>query len=436
MNLFIQPYVQGVQQALQFGLFDPRSSREARPRFTRDSVPLLSRVNSFYVPTGRWPARGWILSARGEYNQLNTYATNFMLELGDSTQANNTAIFSNLAIVQAQCVTRGLVTDPSALYLVELTDTRGILSNQWFHYPLTAQYNVRAPAYPSTFMPGSMQYTGGGYTTWTWATMVENIWNVLSAFLGVWPGFPIGYNVSGTPEGFSFVGVSAWEVLNDILEHIGLTIACDLTQISPYTIVNPGAIDNNFLTLQASLATNLEDDLEWIDKGAGRVPATVVVLFKRRNAVYGTEETVTYGQYAGAVPAAPFQWQMFPYYSVTVNAPLTFLGAVGVHYLWDDFTVSYDMDNNPISADTATAASIAAERVSQYFAKIYRQTLGYMSQTYTGALSFTTGSMVDGVCWYQDYKDVDWHGWKTKIVRGMEPPFDAVGLSSRSVSGY
>lgn len=403
---------------LQFGLCDPCSVREDRRRFRRDAHRLLERVNSFYCPTGRWPSKGWVLLPRSEYNQLNSYSDALQLNIGDTTAPNNVKTLMNLSIVQAQCMTRGLASDPAALYLIELTDDRGILANDWFQAPTTSSYNIRAPAYPQVFHPATMS----GGTTWTWATMLQDIWNQMNTLdggnvLGAWPGLPAGVTVSGTPEGFWFPGVPAWWALNDVLEHLGLTVACDLTQANPFTIVSAGATDAAFAALQAKYTTNLEDDLEWIDSGAGRVPQTVKVLFRRRNSVYGTEETVRYDAQ---------QWDMAPFYSVTLSAPAKFAGAVGSHFIWSDFTVRYDQDGSPLAADTATANAIAQERITQYFGRIYRQTAGYMTQTYAGALPFTTGPQVDGVCWYQDYNSDDWQGWRTRIIRGPYPPFPEI----------
>lgn len=398
--------------SLQFPLCDPRSVRENRERFRRDKVPLLDRVNSFYVPTGRWPMRGWLLLPRVEYSKLDTYSTALQLNIGDTSKADNVSTFKNLSIVQAQCVTRGLASDLNALYLVEVTDGRGIVSNKWFQFPVTTSYNIRAPAYPQTFHPGSMN----SGTTWTWSTMLQNIWEQMGTFLGTWPGLPSA--PAGTPEGFWMQGTSAWKMLCDVLDHLGFTIACDLTLSNPFTIVKPGAADTAFTDLQTKYTTNLEDDLEWIDTGAGRVPKTVKVLFRRRNSIYGTEETVTYRNDDTAD-----QWDMTTLYSVSVTAPSTFSSAVGTHYIWSDYTVRYDHNGDPLADDTTMATTIATERVTQYFDRIYSGTAGLMSQTYAGALPFTTGSRVDGVAWMQNYANKSRHAWRTQIVRGILPPW-------------
>lgn len=385
--------------------------REGRSRFRRDQLPLLDRVNTFYVPNGEYPMRGWLLLPRKDYDQLNRYSTTLQLEIGDPRKQHNVGTLKNLAIVQAQCVTRGLSADENALYLIEITDARGVISNRWFRAPTTNRnFNIRSPAYPETFQTDSLD----GGTTWTWTKMIQNLWEQMPS-LGAYPGLP--YAPSGTPEGFWFVGVSVWKALCGVLEHLGMDIACDLTADAPYTIVDPGAADASFDTLTTRYATHLQDDLEWLDVGSGRVPGTVKVLFRRRNAIYGTEETVTYRNDGMAQ-----QWDMNTAYSVSVSAPATFSGATGTHYLWSDFTVRYDLDSVPLAADTTLAAQIATERVEQYFREIYDRTLGYMTRTYAGALPFKTGSRVDGVCWRHAHEG-NRVAWETQLVRGPEPPW-------------
>jgi hypothetical protein len=386
-----------------YPLIDPRSVREDRARFRREMLGPLERANSLYVPSGRWASRGWFLMARSDYSNVNKFSTELQLSIGQLP-----TLF-NLSIVQAQCVTRGLASDPNAIYLVEITDDRGILFNQWFQLPLISQYNIRAPAYQQGFCSGSLNIG----TPWTWGTMLQDMWDSMNTLaggnvLGPWPGLPIV--PTATPEGFWFTGVPGWTLFNDVIEYLGMEVACDLTKAAPFTIVVPGVADPAFAAATVKYSSYIEDDLEWLDAGAGRVPATVVVLFRRRNSYYGTEETVRNDA---------LQWSTDAVYQVSVPAPVAFSSAVGMHYIWTDFTVRYDEDSNPVAADVATATVIAQERVLQYFAKVYRQTLGFMTQTYSGALPFSTGPQVDGVRWYQTGED----GWRTQIVRGAYPPW-------------
>lgn len=413
MNTFGQPYVEGVSQAVgPFPLWDRRSVRDDRQRFGRSPVPLLDRANSIYIPTGRSPTRAWILVRRGDYDKLDKYSTSLQLEVADSTKADNIGVLRHLSIVQAQCVTRGLAQEPDALYLVELTDARGVMHNRWFQHPMDDQYNIRAPAYPNgTFFSESLD----SGVVWTWEAMARDMWERMP-LLGPWPGFPLGYAQTGTPEGFWFSGVPTWYALCDVLEHIGLTVACDLTSSTPFTIVQPGA-DDDFDDMTTEYAGRLEDDLEWIDVGAGRVPGTVKVYFRVRNEFYGTEETVR---------SDDLQWATGAVHTVSVAAPVVFNGAVGTHYLWSDFTLRCDVDGVLLPADVVTADTIASADVQDYFAEIYRTTLGHMTRVYAGALPFTTGPRVDGVCYYQDYRCDYRGGWCTKLMRGKITPFAEV----------
>lgn len=362
---------------------------------------MLSYANSLYVPSGRYKARGWILLPLYEYERLNSYSTSLQLDIGDTANTDNVNTIKNLSIVQAQCVTRGVSADPNSIYLIELTDARGVIHNEWFQFPLNAKYNIRSPAYPQTFNTDSID----GSIPWTWSRMLQTIWTSMP-LLGAWPGLPI--TPSSTPEGFWFSGVPAWQALNDILDYLGLSIACDLTSNSPYTIVIDSNDDPSFNALQSRFANNLEDDLDWVLTGAGRVPGSVLVLFRRRNEIYGSEETVTYTN-----DGTSQQWDMKSIYSVLVPAPSDYTGGTGKHYIWSDFTVRYDMNSSPLSADTTTAATIASDLVNKYFNRIQPRRL---TSTYAGALPFTTGSEVDGVRWYQDYSEQSRQGWKTQVV--------------------
>lgn len=379
--------------ATQVPLFSPKSVIADRQRFGREAMPNLEKVNSICCPAGRQPSTGYILLKKTDYDRLDKYSTSLELRITPEV------VLKHLAIVQAQCVTQGL-GDP--LYLIELTDARGILLNKWFQTPLLAKYNIRALAYPEAFYYNTLN----AGTTWTWSTMLQNIWPGL---LGTWPGLPL--QPLGTPEGLSFEGVSSWDTLCDILEYLGLAVACNLMSASPFTIVEQGAADTSFSALTARYSPLLEDDLTYIDTGSGRVPKEVTVLFRRRNRVYGTEETV----YLENDDLAQ-QWLIKDIYPITVAAPTTFAAAAGNHYIWSDFTIRYDQNSDPLAEDVVTATFIAAERVRQYFAKIYHQTLGSMSRTYASALPFITGSQVDSVTYYMD--ESRRQGWKTKLTRG------------------
>jgi hypothetical protein len=396
-------------------LYDSAYERYSRTRFRRPNIPNLDLANSFYEPSGRWPCRGWILLRRGDYDLFdNLYRTDFQLQVDDFT--NGPIFFNGLSVVQARCVSRGLVGDPDAVYLLEVTDSPGVLWNPWAQFPTTKQYNCLAPAYPGQYYASSTP--GGGGTPWSWDGMVGDLWAQMGSFLGTYPGLPI--SPAEFPEDWVFPGVPAWGALCDVMDFLGLTISKDLTQAEPYDIVVPGEADNVFAALQAKFANVLEEDLEYIDAGSGRVPGKVTVFFHRKNQYYGTEETVR---------RDALQWQSAPIYNVTINAPAPYTGAAGTGYLWSDFAVNYDIDNNPLPADVAAAATIASQLVTDYYTRVTRGTLGYSRQVYAGALPFFAGSQVDGVRWYQDYSQGR-SAWRTELVRGPQPPWPEIEVKT------
>lgn len=324
---------------------------------------------------------------------------------------NPPLIVSNLSIVQARCVTYGLAADPNAIYLLQVTNNKGVLHNPWFQFPVNVQYNVRAPAYDGSYYSGSL--TGANNTdAWTWTGMIENMWNKASTLLGTYPGLP--FTPNGAPEGFIFVGVSLLEALTNVLNYLGMTISGSYPSL---TIVNAGSADTAYEALVTKYSKYLEDSMEYLDTGSkagsGRIPKEVIVYFHRRNTVYGTEETVRYN--------TP-QWQNTPAYSVTVTAPATYSSAVGTGHIWSDYTVRHDQNGDPLAADVTQATAIARERADQYFNVIDQGTQGFMRNTYAGLLPFISGSLVDGVRWFNTGKlgslDDKWSGWRTEIIRG------------------
>lgn len=399
------------QGSTSIHLYDAPLERANRSRFRREQIAELDLANSLYVASGLYPARAFVLVRRSDYNKIDTYNTSLSLQFHD-TLTGTKQTFSSLSVVQARCVSRGIVGDPSAIYLVELTDARGLVWNRWFQWPTSSFYNVLAPAYPGQYYVDSLS---GGVTAWTWDTMLKDLWNQMTV-LPAYPNLPITPTV--TNQDFSFVGVSAWEAVNTILDLLGCTVAVDLTSVvTPYSIVDLTADDAALTALQNTYVGALEDDLEYIDTGAGRVPGTLVVYFHRRNQYYGTEETVR---------RDALQWSSVPAYSVSVAAPAPYTSAVGQHSIWSEFTVQYDVDGNPLAADVTTANAVAAQRATQYFGRLKAGTSGFVRQSYAGVLPFKTGSRLDGVYWHQgQHKDGRW-GWKTEVTRGPNPAWDEV----------
>lgn len=383
-----------------------------RDWYDLDPIPELRYANSIYVSGGKWPARGWILLSLKDYaelhEELGLWANDYYLNLED-TYTGAAVTLRWLAIVQARCVSSGMEDDENAVYLIELTDRRGLLWNPWYQTPTASYYNVPAPAYPGRYYDGSLK----AYAHWSWNTLVGDLWDQMQTQLGTYPGLPLA--APSLPENWNFPGVSAWLALNRVLTFLGCTVTANLLYdatgetVTAYQIANYSQTDVLFDALTEANRGLLEDDMQYIDVGAARVPGTVIVHFHRRNQYYGTEETLRLDSW---------QWQMRGFWTHAVAAPAIYANASGVHFLWSDFEVRYDADGNPLAADVVTATAVAEEQAADYYNSITRGTQGYMRRVYTGLVPFTTGPSVDGVCFRQDSRNRG--GWRTEIVRGID----------------
>lgn len=421
-NCLSQSYVAGDRQAAVCPLYDPDGERDSRRRFRREAIPELAWANSFAARSGG-PTGGWVLVRRRDLAGLDLFATDLQLRLDGFLQGVPELVLNGLSLVQSRCVSRGRAADPDAIYLLELCDGRGLTENRWFSRPLTAYYNVRAPAYPTDDPDdpaGLYSASLDGGTAWTWDGIAQDLWERMPP-LGAYPGLPV--TPLETAENFSFPGASNWQALALVLSHLGCAVGTDLTDAAaPYSVVQYGAADPAFAALQTRYAGLLEDDLEFVEGGAGRVPGSYTVFFHRRNRYYGTEETVR---------RDAAQWWTTPLYSLSVTATAAgfpqFAAAPGVGRLWAEFAVRFDEDGNPLAADAATAAAVAAERAAAAYTRVYRGTLGSMRRDYAGALPFFVGSQADGVLWRQT-ESTGRLGWRTTTWRGPQPDLDGWGV--------
>jgi hypothetical protein len=246
--------------------------------------------------------------------------------------------------------------------------------------------------------------------------MIGDLWGQMGAFLGPYPGLP--FTPTGTPEGWWMPGTGAFNAMCDVLDYLGCTISVNLQLANPYQIVQIGAVDPIFVELSTKYRPIKEDDHEWVDKGSGRTPGTVIVKFHILYQHTGTEETVRNDV---------SQWTTNAEYRVPITGPAPFNQSPGVHYIWADFTVELDINGTPLAADVTTAAAIAQERVTQYYARITRGQ-GYLNRLYSGVVPFVTGSQLDGVSWRQTRAENpdQRRGFVTEILRGPSPAWPEI----------
>ncbi len=363
------------------------------------TTPGFAKTNSFAVPAGPEPARGWVLVSRIaldtlDLNGRHTLTFAFRNNSGVITQS---ITWQNLVIArEPSTVDSALVpAAPETVCLVELADVRHLLKNTMPPYngpTILTQYNVRAPAYQGA--SDDTKYYASSLNAgahWTWSTMIGDIWATMSVELGSFPGLP--FSPDGVPEGWYFQGVLAYDALTEVLTRIGCELKPDLTQASgqQFRIVQIGTADaTSDATLAAAELASLKIfDAEYQSQYLGTVPYGVKVLFHRQENYGGVEQT-------GIQTSA--QWITSNVYSVPVVGPYSNYIESGIYApIYDDLPAIYDVSNAITNA--AACATRAAERCADYFRMYTGLGGGRLWKRYSGLLSITAGSTLKGVRW-------------------------------------
>jgi hypothetical protein len=396
----------------------------------------VSSANRLMVPAGPMPARGWVLMMAKDLLQLDLddlHDLHFEYDAENGSPLQ-TMDFYNLPITREPiCLTPSnmLANDPNSLYLIELSDSRFLVDNPYFCQSINAQYNVRAPAYV-----GAEQYTKGAAqtplpiecyyvqtldnsnpddpVTWTWKTMLNDIWDTMKDQLGPFPSFSVNSKY-GIPENWSFIGVSAWKSLNQVLTKLGYMVRPDLTQeASQYKFVQVGASDTDLDDTLSQAVTNnrlIHDGLFQSSRRA-QWPQNVTVFFHRLEQA-GGERTTTNDDTqwsAGQDPSGR------PAYSIDIAGPdLTNTEPNIFHPIWDDLPAIFDADNNLLNeSDLQTRAKL---RAADYY-RLQTDPGGTRKwQRFRGLLDIAPGSTLKGVTWIGGAQDGPDKGIFTEIVR-------------------
>lgn len=209
---------------------------------------FVGKANRMGCPAGRGPGRGAILLNSSDFDALDL-TQSFELIFDDGTRPP--AKFQKIQPIRITCILPGADSDPNGRFLVELADRRYHL----FRIPIDAAYNVRSSADGSY-----VDDTLNSGTAWTWDELAEDIWNTVgSANIGTYPSLP--FTPDGTPEGFEFYGMSAWDALNDVMGRIGCVMIYDPFGDS-FSIGQAGtATDAGTAAVDA--CTNADAELVW-----------------------------------------------------------------------------------------------------------------------------------------------------------------------------
>src|SRR3990167_1240959 len=346
--------------------------------------PEWDRVNSLFNPLGA-PAYGWFMVRRKILDKIGVNAT-CTLKIEDDEGRSLTA--NNLVIAkEPDVILPGKDGDENSIYMVQLGDQRHLLADPFLGVTINKQYNVRAPAWGGVYYDD----TRNSGSDWTWSTMIQDIWQTC-AVLGTFPSLP--FTPHGTPEGWKFPGLGAWDALCQVLWRIGCAVKWNPEAISDqYTIVRVGSDDaaSDKVLSEAIKAKRLIYDRYYMTSSKGRVPKKTRILFHRQEEHYGTEQTT---------PKSSDQWSTSSVHEETVTgANTTDSDANTIHTIWDDLPALYDVSGNITNQVDLTAR---AQERSDDFYRMLQYGGGRMLKTFSGILAIQPGSKIKGVSWGQD----------------------------------
>ena len=210
------------------------------------------------------------------------------------------------------------------------------------------------------------------------------------------------------PEGWQFIGVSAWEAYHQVLERLGCAFALDPTRTRTPRVFRRGKADSALAPAEARYRDRLLVDDELIEGTRAKVPSKVRVVFHIDHEHYGTEQTTRPTTVNPATDAVHVIDVLDPDATTGVQPD-------SVALLYDDLPALLSYLGS-ISNSSALQAR-ADERAADFYRQL-RSGGALKHKTYSGIINdaaFLPGNRLAGVAWY-DFGD----GLKTEIVH--HPP--------------
>jgi len=360
----------------------------------RTPTDFWQRANSYTCGRGEKPGQAWVLMTRKLLDELGRNEFHTLRFVDGKTIID----IENLSIVKSSTMSQSVAGDARAPRLVYLEDKR----RQLQYSSINAQYNVRIPA-PSTTSGTGLYYTASlnSGSVWTWQTLATNLWASLpSTVAGTAPALP--YTPDGTPEGWRFIGVSAWRGLHVVLEKIGCTTVYDPI-LDVFTYVQLGVAQTGLLAaLDRIEDRKLYDYDPQENYQLANMPEKIRVFFARRETYHGIEMDT---------PLVD-NWEMSPAVSKDYATAIAGAQAGTIVSVWDDLPALFDYTNlNTNSAALQTRANeIGLNIVRRIDVSEER-----LRRTYSGLVkTIIPGAEISELIW-RDYGDGG--GLVTEIVR-------------------
>lgn len=351
-----------------------------------DPSKWQGKANSFILPRGKDPGKGYILMAKGEMPDLDGHSH----ELSFDDEAVKVKI-QGLCVTSAEAVYSDGTETPDTIYLVEFADKRAL----GHMTAINAQFNVLTMEKESQFyVPTAV----GEKVPFSWEQVIGKLWQAMPNSWGGVPQFE-GVTFAGQPRDYSFVGVNAWDAFNEVLRDLDATVTVQPN--GKFKVFPIGGEDANFEgQAEGAQPWALEVPLnDMQDSDACRIPESVTVYFHARHWTYQKAEDK-------AQPTTQDYWRNHPVHSVRIRTG----GAGGASIpLWDSMSAIY-------STDGALQNAVALDQIARKRTQAYLKNLGRGSRfdhrLYTGVFKFQPGPQVSAVAWFDTGK-----GPRTEVVQ-------------------
>ncbi len=351
-----------------------------------DTSVFYGRCNSYFLPRGKDPGRGFLLILKEDYDSLISAGENTTHTLVFK-EGETTITISNLYILGYYSILGSQVETINDVYMIEIADARCLAAM----LPIDWNYNLLSPDYTNEF-----DDTIDG----DFATVVADLYdNVPDIFTGLTDN---GDYPTGEPKGYGFHGINAWDALFQILDDTDNIGVC--TRTGQLLVVSASDADTANLNKQTN---NLQEILHHSHAHRTDVigfPQKIRVYFPKRDFAFQTNADVF--QVTGTE-----YWRMAPLESIDINtvdivADAEFKAGTVIS-LFDSLQASYDRVGAATNAAALTTR--ATERATAYLNAI-RIADGVAHQIYSGLIDFVPGPRIGSVAW-MDLGD----GVKTEI---------------------
>jgi hypothetical protein len=389
-----------------YSLINPQFLVERCRELNLSTAVFEGRCNSFFLPRGKDPGRGFLLLTKRDYTEITSSGENATHTL-IWKEGNNTVTISNLFIVGYYSILGGQVQHDNDVYMIEVADARCLAHM----LPINFNWQLRSPDYTNVFDDTET----GDFSDFTAFCNTNLPSGLFTSFTdgGVYP--------AGNPDGYCFHGVSSWDALFQILDdtdNIGL-----VTRQGGLKIISASNADTANINLQA---VNFGEIIH-----NSHAKRTDVLLFPEKVRVYFPSRDFAFQTNADDYQVTGTEyWRMQPLTVIDTNTvtviPDASFKAGTVHHLFDSLPALYDRVG--ASTNAAACATRAADRVANYLNSL-RISDGVTHQIYSGVIDFIPGPRIASVAW-MDLGD----GIKTEIFLFPRKKYTPDSLSNNKDS--